>query len=90
MEQELKKLVKLGKKKLVKMCENLGIKASDKDKAAHMAQWILDEVEDLNTWMEAKANVKTDKAIMLKGKKEAPKGKTYLGKDPITKEKLYL
>jgi hypothetical protein len=91
MEKEINKLVKKGKKNLLKMCENLGIEASDKDKAKDMAQWILDMQEDVNMWMEAKSNAKEDMKVMKKDSEElSPKKKgVYLGKCVNTGKKLY-
>lgn len=85
MEQEIKKLVKLGKKRLVEICTTtLGIEATMDDKAGVMAQWIADEMDDLNTMLEASANVKKDSVV----KKSDNKG-IFAGYHPITKEKIY-
>ena len=81
---EIKKLVKKGKKQLVELCDKLGIEASMDNTAAEMATWIIDEVEDLNTWLEAKAGVSSNvkKEVMKKGT-------FYLGKCVKTGEDLY-
>lgn len=84
-----KQLGKLGKKKLLKLAADLGIQASDKDPIKHLVQWILDEVDDLNTWLEAKANVKKDMKIIKDSQGLKEGGKSYKGKHPITKEPIY-
>lgn len=80
----MSKLVKLGKAELVRRCTNLGIVADMNNTAKEMATWIMDEVDDLSTWMEAKRGVQESNA------KKVPKGKMFLGFHPITKEELYI
>lgn len=84
-ESEIKKLVKKGKPALVMMCAKLGIKATLDNTAKDMATWIIDEVDDLNTWLEAKAGVPAD----MKKMQEDVKTGIYKGKCVKTGKKLY-
>ena len=53
-----------------------------------LKEYIKEAIEDLNTWLEAKRNVKSDLKKM--GVSEsAPKGKLYAGKCTKTGEKIY-
>lgn len=85
-QEEIKKLVKMGKAQLLEFCKSLGIKADEKNTAKDMAAWISEAVEDLNTWLEAKNNVpKSMKKAAESAKKPGEEAKglhkgKYLGK----------
>lgn len=59
-------------------------------KKEDLIEQLNDHIDDINITLEAKRNAISDIATMKKeGVKPAPKGKIYLGKDPMTGKKLY-
>lgn len=86
MEQEVKKLMEKKKEDLLHICQKLGLKTDEKMGKKVLATMIAEEVDDLNTWIEAKSSVGT---IQVASKKGESKKSVYRGKCVKTGKKLY-
>lgn len=90
MEEEIKKLEKdYSKKEMVQICQNLGLQLPENLKDVTkkvMATWIAEELDDINTYLEAARNAKKDLGDMAKRSEEI-REEQRLAKEAKAKER---
>lgn len=87
MEAEIKKLGKMKKEKLVEIGLSLGLTFDENYTKQTMAEYIAEDVDEMNTMITASNNTVSD--VKKMGSEDKVSGKKFLGNHPITCKPIY-